>query len=145
MIPEETKTFLSSKNHEFIIKMKFKFGDKVKAKPQFKEDSIYEITGFEYCTLIKNQFSVIRYCVMDSKSEEHWMKEDVLELHKPQQVSIPATEEEISYIESVPKLIVKSKWSNEIYVLPKEHEQYKKVCLIYNPDTKCWEDWRNEK
>ena len=60
---------------------------------------------------------------------------------KPQQVSIPATEEEISYIESVPKLIVKSKWSNEIHVLPKEHEQYKKECLIYNPDTKCWEDW----
>jgi len=64
---------------------------------------------------------------------------------KLQQVSIPATEEEISYIESVPKLIVKSKWSNEIYVLPKEHEQYKKECLIYNPDTKCWEDWGNEK
>jgi len=62
---------------------------------------------------------------------------------KPQQVSIPATEEDIAVMQNY--TFVKHRNTGYIHPLTWDEfaqiELYRKKCLIFNPDTKCWEDW----
>jgi len=63
---------------------------------------------------------------------------------KPQQVSIPATENEMELIALIGR-IVKNKDDNFIDIIQKvtngTAKALKNNFWFYNPDTKCWEDW----
>ena len=63
---------------------------------------------------------------------------------KTQQVSIPATEGELKKIQNMPYL--KAKGSGNIYAVTSYELEAasKNNFYIYNPDTKCWEDWENK-
>ena len=63
---------------------------------------------------------------------------------KPQQASIPATEGELKKIQNMP--YIKAKSSGNIYAATSYELAVanKSNFYIFNPDTKCWEDWENK-
>ena len=63
---------------------------------------------------------------------------------KPQQVSIPATEEELERINRK-TVWIKNKRNPDCmgHVLAND-KIIDENWLVFNPDTKCWEDWKNK-
>ena len=62
---------------------------------------------------------------------------------KPQQVSIPATEDELDLIDQG-IVWVKRKDANLMGWIRKTERMDKDLFYVFNPDTKCWEDWENK-
>lgn len=138
-------------HHEFVLDMKFKYGDKVKIKPSFKEpDIVYEIYGFQYYEHANKQCSGISYQLLSPNGNfGHWTREDALELYKPE--PIPATEGELAEVFDYDILYVRLKkpLDNDgnpcnavpIIISKKSVNLYIKDYFVLNLDTKCWEDW----
>lgn len=148
----------NSQNHEFILTMKFKVGDKVKLKPSFKDDKIYEIYGFEYYVHANNQCSGITYQLLNPNGEfGHWTREDALDLYNPTEsnveIKLPATEDELKMISLMGKALKLKNTSpkspeystGERLVFSRlawhSYDNIIQSFYVFDPDTKCWEDW----
>lgn len=139
--------------HGFVLDMKFKVGDKVKFKPQFKKgNDVYEVCGFDYYQHANNQCSGISYQLSDFKGDfGYWTREDALELYTPKKSEpIPATEGELAEVFDYDILYVRLKKPTyngnpcnavPIIISKKAVNQYIKDYFVLNLDTKCWEDW----
>lgn len=124
---------------DYIIKKMFKNGDMVKGNTKNNSHIIGEISGFRFCTLYRGEDVGLEYQVTNEQGKTiHWGKESDLEFYTPKKPkTIPATEDELNRMSNI--IWIKSKISHSIY--PIGRQKVAKDFWLFNPETKCWEDW----
>lgn len=140
--------FVNDKFYETTIRHKFKQGDKIRLKKTYADHYgklEFTVDGIEF---YRQSDSSEWYTLYQTPDYKIWIAEHKLELVettkyriKPQQTSIPATEKELKTINRKTVWIRHKKNLKCMGNVLANNKLIDENWLVFNPDTKCWEDW----